>query len=216
MTTVQRQEPVLPVQRLDWLISLRHSRAITVGATTNFLAILLCARHTVVLQLIDLLMNDFTISPAQPSDIDALNDLMFALHDEHHQQCPEFFKTAEEIEQEKSIARYLDDPECLVFVAKRGEEVIGFVSGHFCELISTVSQPLPMGSVDELFVVNAYRHQGIAQTLLQKIEQTFTDYGVSQVFVEVWHFNQNAIALYQKSGFQHHIHWLRKALTSGK
>ncbi|WP_436322434.1 N-acetyltransferase family protein [Vibrio cidicii] len=161
-------------------------------------------------------MNDFTISPAQPNDIDALNDLMFALHDEHHQQCPEFFKTAEEIEQEKSIARYLDDPECLVFVAKRDEEVIGFVSGHFCELISTVSQPLPMGSVDELFVVNAYRHQGIAQTLLQKIEQTFTDYGVSQVFVEVWHFNQSAIALYQKSGFQHHIHWLRKALTSGK
>ncbi|OZT82257.1 hypothetical protein CIK04_26810 [Vibrio sp. 03_296] len=63
-------------------------------------------------------MNKVVLSAARPSDLEALNDLMFDLHDEHHLQCPEFFKSAEEIEQEKSIARYLDDPECLVFVAK--------------------------------------------------------------------------------------------------
>lgn len=159
-------------------------------------------------------MTAFILSSARPSDLEALNDLMFDLHDEHHLQCPAFFKSAEEIEQEKSIARYLDDPECLVFVAKVDEEVVGFVSGHFCELISTVSRPLPMGSVDELYVGKPFRQQGIAEALLAKIEQTFRDYGVEQVFVEVWDFNQTAIALYEKNGFQPHIHWLRKSLKN--
>ncbi|NMV12961.1 N-acetyltransferase, partial [Vibrio parahaemolyticus] len=98
-------------------------------------------------------MTTFAIKPACFSDLELLNDLMFELHDEHHLQSPELFKTAEEIEQEKSIARYIDDPECLVYVAKQGDEIIGFISGHFCELISTVSQPVMMGSVDELYVL---------------------------------------------------------------
>lgn len=124
---------------------------------------------------------------------------MFELHDEHHLQSPELFKTAEEIEQEKSIARYIDDPECLVYVAKQGDEIIGFISGHFCELVSTVSQPVMMGSVDELYVLPEFRKQGTAQALINKIESTFSDYGAKQMFVEVWHFNQDAISLYEKT-----------------
>ncbi|EII5414405.1 GNAT family N-acetyltransferase [Vibrio alginolyticus] len=158
-------------------------------------------------------MTTFAIKPACFSDLELLNDLMFELHDEHHLQSPELFKTAEEIEQEKSIARYIDDPECLVYVAKQGDEIIGFISGHFCELISTVSRPVMMGSVDELYVLPEYRKQGTAQALINKIESTFSDYGAKQMFVEVWHFNQGAISLYEKQGFAHHIHYLRKPLN---
>ncbi|BCN24238.1 GNAT family N-acetyltransferase [Vibrio alfacsensis] len=158
-------------------------------------------------------MSAFLIKPASFEDLESLNDLMFELHDEHHHQSPEFFKTAEEIEQEKSIARYLDDPECLVFVAAINETVIGFVSGHFCELISTVSKPVLMGSIDELYVVPEYRKQGVAKQLIDRMETMFLDYGVQQMFVEVWDFNQTAMSLYGKHGFGHHIHWLRKTLS---
>ncbi|CAE6901019.1 GNAT family N-acetyltransferase [Vibrio sp. B1FLJ16] len=159
-------------------------------------------------------MSAFLIKPACFDDLETLNDLMFDLHDEHHVQSPELFKTAEEIEQEKSIARYLDDPECLVYVAKLEEEIVGFVSGHFCELTSTVSQPVMMGSVDELYVLPEFRKQGVAKKLLDKIESVFVQYGVKQMFVEVWDFNQQALSLYGKQGFGHHIHCLRKPLTS--
>ncbi|MBW3696969.1 GNAT family N-acetyltransferase [Vibrio sp. T187] len=150
---------------------------------------------------------------AKTEDLEQLNELMYQLHDEHHQAQPEHFKTAEEIEQEKSIARYLDSPECLVYVACEGELIVGFVSGHFCELTSSVSKPVQMGSIDELYVLPKARQQGIAKELLKFIESTFRDYGVKQTFVEVWDFNQAAIRLYQNSGFGHHIHWLRKPLT---
>lgn len=159
-------------------------------------------------------MRNVTIRSAKDTDLEQLNDLMFELHNEHHQQCPNYFKTAEDIEQEKSIARYLDDPECLVFVACEKEVVIGFISGHFCELISTVSKPIQMGSIDELYVVQGRRSEGLATKLCRKIEQRFTEYGVKEIFVEVWEFNRSAVEFYRHFGFEHHIHWLRKSVTT--
>ncbi|HCH02143.1 MAG TPA: N-acetyltransferase [Vibrio sp.] len=154
------------------------------------------------------------IRAASQKDLPQLDELMFLLHSHHHEQCPHLFKTAEEIEQEKSIARYLDSPECLVYVAKdESDRVVGFVTGHFCELISSVSKAIPMGSIDELFVLPESRKAGIAGKLLAKIEQTLTEYGVQQIFVEVWDFNQAAQALYNKVGFSAHIHWLRKSVV---
>lgn len=110
-------------------------------------------------------MLSISLSAAKLSDLETLNQLMFDLHDEHHRACPEYFKTAEEIEQEKSIARYIDNPDCLVFVARAGEDVVGFITGYFSELVSSVSKPLPMGSIDELYVVPEFRQQGVARQL---------------------------------------------------
>ncbi|MGV3000914.1 GNAT family N-acetyltransferase [Vibrio sp.] len=153
------------------------------------------------------------IRAASQKDLPQLDELMFQLHQHHHESCPEFFKTSEEIEQEKSIGRYLDSPECLVYVAiDASDSVVGFVTGHFCELVSTVSKAIPMGNIDELFVIPEYRNLGVAAQLLAKIEQTLVDYGVQQIFVEVWAFNQAARSLYNKLGFASHIHWLRKSV----
>lgn len=151
---------------------------------------------------------------ATSKDLPQLDELMFQLHAHHHYHCPDFFKSPEEIEQEKSIARYLNSPECVVYVAKNSSHsIVGFVTGHFCELVSTVSKAIPMGSIDELFVLPEYRKTGIAKQLLTKVEQTLTDYGVQQIFVEVWSFNQTAQSLYNQMGFSSHIHWLKKAVV---
>tara|TARA_Y100001956_G_scaffold82663_1_gene104617 strand:- start:72 stop:551 length:480 start_codon:yes stop_codon:yes gene_type:complete len=157
-------------------------------------------------------MHPFSIRAANQNDLEQLNELMYQLHDEHHQQNPEYFKTANEIEQEKSIARYLDNPDCLVFVACVEETIVGFITGHFCELISTVSKPVQMGSVDELYVLIPYRKEGVAKALCGKLEKRFEEYGVKEMFVEVWNFNQPANRLYQQLGFVSHINWLRKPI----
>ncbi|MDN3610104.1 GNAT family N-acetyltransferase [Vibrio ostreicida] len=158
-------------------------------------------------------MDNIEIRTAQVADLEQLNALMFRLHDEHHTQCPEHFKSAVEIEQEKSIARYLDDPEAVVFVALETNNIVGFVSGHFCELVSTVSKPVQMGSIDELYVTPECRQLGIAKLLCHEIEQRFDEYGVQQIFVEVWDFNNTALEFYYDAGFSHHIHWLRKPVN---
>ncbi|WED23291.1 GNAT family N-acetyltransferase [Vibrio sp. JC009] len=138
---------------------------------------------------------------------------MYELHAWHHQSQPEHFKTPEAIQQEKSITTYLDEPECMAFVATDSEKVVGFITGHFCELISTVSKPVQMGSIDELYVLPEYRKQGIAEQLFHRLEHRLEDYGVKQIFVEVWDFNQAALKFYDKVKFNHHIHWMRKPVT---
>lgn len=157
-------------------------------------------------------MHPVSIRSACGDDLEQLNDLMFLLHQEHHRQCPKYFKSAEEIEQEKSIAHYLDDPECLVFVVCNADNIVGFITGHFCELISTVSRPLQMGSIDELYISPPFRGKGLASQLCRHLEQRFNEYGVEEIFVEVWQFNASAVEFYQQFGFEHHIHWLRKSV----
>ncbi|SJL83156.1 GNAT family N-acetyltransferase [Vibrio palustris] len=157
-------------------------------------------------------MTEIIVRPACSEDLEHLNELMFCLHNEHHVQCPDYFKSAEDIEADKSIAQYLDHPECLVFVATIDSDIVGFVSGHFCELVSPVSQPLMMGSIDELYVKPARRHQSIAGDLMDRVESVFKQYGIKEIFVEVWDFNVGARTFYQNSGFTQHIHWLRKSI----
>lgn len=157
-------------------------------------------------------MSKMAIRPGSLSDLEQLNELMYQLHHEHHLSCPEHFKTAEEIEQEKSIARYLEHPECVVYVAEEKGQIAGFITGQFCELSSAVSKPVMMGSVDELYVLPDFRHRGLATALFERVEKTFREYGIRQLFVEVWDFNQGAQQFYFQHGFSHHIHWLRKAI----
>ena len=52
-------------------------------------------------------MQNITIRVAQTQDVEQLDELMFRLHDEHHHQCPEHFKTAQEVEQEKTLVDIL-------------------------------------------------------------------------------------------------------------
>ncbi len=158
----------------------------------------------------------YSYRPANASHLPQLRKMMTALHQEHHTRDPELFKEPAEIDKVKDIGTYLNEPNCLLFVAcdkhDGVEQVTGFISGHFCELSSTVSKPITMGSVDEFYVDPASRGQGIGRELLSIIAQRFKVYGASQMFVEVWDSNQGAIQMYQSSGFNHHIHWLRKPL----
>ncbi|BCL69607.1 N-acetyltransferase [Vibrio nigripulchritudo] len=159
------------------------------------------------------LMSTYRIRAAQVEDLEALNKFMYQLHDYHHRETPDLFKSPEEVEQEKSISRYIDDPECFVYVAEDDEQsLVGFVSGHFCELQSSIMKPVTMGSIDEIFVTPEHRKTGVAQMLFERLETAFKECGVKQMFVEVWHFNEAALNFYNKLGLNHHIHWMRKPL----
>ncbi|CAH0526036.1 GNAT family N-acetyltransferase [Vibrio hippocampi] len=159
-----------------------------------------------------MLNSKFTYRLANHDDLAQLNQLMHLLHHEHYIQAPSEFKTAQEIEKSKSISLYLDSPECLVLVCEYQQSLFGFVTAQLCEFNSPISPSCLMGSVDELYVVNKYRQQGIATRLLSDIQQRLTEWGATQIMVEVWDFNQSALKLYKECGFVPHIHCLKKSI----
>ncbi len=159
-------------------------------------------------------MHSYSIRAANFADLPQLNQMMYQLHEHHNLASPDLFKTPEEVEEEKSIASYLDNPECFVYVAQdESDHCIGFVSGHFCELISPIVKSMIMGSIDEIYIDVEHRNNGVAQMLFDRLESSLKECGVQQIFVEVWQFNQTAVNFYNKSGFEHHIHWMRKSIT---
>ena len=157
-------------------------------------------------------MANLDVTHAIRKDMAALNQLMYQLHEEHHKAVPHFFKAADDIMRDKNIQTYFDEPDGLVFCVKEGQNVIGLVTGHFSELVSTISKPIFMGSIDELYVLPNYRGRGIGKALVERIEREYRDYGVKHMYVEVWAFNETAQELYTHSGFQSHIHCLQKTL----
>jgi ribosomal protein S18 acetylase RimI-like enzyme len=159
-------------------------------------------------------MMNFTVRSATDADLETLNLFMYDLHQFHHQHVPDDFKTPEEVQLEKSIALYLESPDCLVLVAEFNGKVIGFVTGQFCELLSPISKSVLIGNIDELFVLKSYQKCSVATVLLQEMEIRFAEYGVAQIMVEVWDFNHAARGLYKKLGFEPHIHCLRKKISS--
>lgn len=146
---------------------------------------------------------------AQRSDIPALNEMMYALHDEHHQASPDYFKTAVEILDHKSVNDYIDTPDGLMFVAEEDNQLIGFVTASMSELDSTVTKPIFTGAIDEFYVMPAYRQHGYGEGLLQRAAKELKNFGVKQIYVEVWAFNQAALRLYEKLGFHRHIYCLK-------
>lgn len=155
------------------------------------------------------------IRPANVNDVEGLEQLMFKLHQHHHSAMPEYIKTADEIMAEKNIGLYVANPDCFVYLARYQQQIVGFITGQLSELVSVVSKPVLMGSVDELYIEPKFRNMGIATKLFSQIEKQFVACGVKRVFVEVWHFNDEAINLYQNVGFEHHIHWLCKDIGTG-
>jgi ribosomal protein S18 acetylase RimI-like enzyme len=153
------------------------------------------------------------IRHAKLDDLSILNQLMFFLHDEHHQAEPFHFKPASEVMLEKNIEQYILAPDALVFVAVEQQQIVGFITGHFGEFESSISKAIMMGSIDELYVVPNSRSHGIGTQLLTRCATEFKDYGINQLYVEVWDFNQSALKLYTSLGYQSHIHCLRKTLT---
>lgn len=158
---------------------------------------------------------NFKLRAATMDDLSQLRSLMYDLHDDHHQQVPEFFNTAKEIEKTKDIEKYLNHPECYVYVVHLdgSDDLIAFATGHFTDLNSLVSPKIKIGCIDELYVLPQYRRHGLADKLCVRLEQEFKYIGAKEVFIEVWDFNKSALSLYDKLGYSKHIHWIRKSIT---
>ncbi len=157
-------------------------------------------------------MIDVNIRVAREDDVSAIEQMLFELHHEHYLREPEQFKAAIDIEPDKSMLTYLSEPQSLIFVAEKEGELIGFISGYFQILDSSIGKSVQMGSVDHYYVMPLHRQQQVGAMLMETLETRFKQYGVEQVFVEVWHSNQGARTSYKKMGFNPHIHYLRKAL----
>jgi ribosomal-protein-alanine N-acetyltransferase len=95
------------------------------------------------------------------------------------------------------IANLLTDYNCISLVAKINGKIVGFVIG----MVDIEGNALA-GHILTIDVSPPYRRRGIAQRLLQKIEEIFKEKGVKSCRLEVREDNVAALKLYQKLGYK--------------
>ncbi|WP_158587124.1 GNAT family N-acetyltransferase [Motilimonas pumila] len=154
----------------------------------------------------------FSIRTVTPEDLPYLTAALDRLNDLHHQAVPEYFKPAAEIRQQKDISLYGKKDMCFGFVAQLNERPIGMLLCHIRDLISPISAQRKIGSIDELYVEPKHQSKGIGKALVAEFEQLCRQHQATDIFVEVWEFNQAARHFYQSVGMATHIRWLRKSI----
>jgi len=139
---------------------------------------------------------------AQPGDAADVLRLLRQIADLHHAGRPDLFKQGiakYTIEQFEAILLDADRP---VFVAVDDRRVVGYC---FCIVNRYKDHPVFRDHtslyVDDLCVDRAHRGSGLGKKLFAEVLAYANDIGAQCIDLNVWQFNESAIAFYQSCGF---------------
>lgn len=145
----------------------------------------------------------FFIRTATQEDYEHLCEA-FAEGDAHHRKdLPQVFREPDgSVRTREFISAILSDENATLLVADHDGQIIGLVHILLRETPDiSVMVPRRYAVIDNLVVAKRFRRSGVGQLLMQKAHQWAVSRGVVEVELNVWEFNQGAIAFYEKLGY---------------
>lgn len=147
-------------------------------------------------------MMDVFIREATMADQAGLERLYQEIDTLHHDALPHLFRKAEEIERPSSfLEEQLGDENTHLFVADVGERLAGVISLKLRKHDHSLFYGQEYLHISTLIVAAEYHGQGVAQPLMATAVTFAKERNLSQITLNVYEFNQRAIAYYQKEGF---------------
>lgn len=150
---------------------------------------------------------------ATEADLPAICALGQVVNLLHHEAWPQIFAPASAPERDEPHWR-----QCIagfgnvVFVAERLGILVGFVTVSVITESHSLMQAILYARVGSICVQEAERGQGIGSELMERAEKWATAQGAIDVRLNVWAFNQPALALYKELGYEVRSLSLGKAL----
>ena len=140
---------------------------------------------------------DFKI--AEKSDIETLVEFIREFYEFEHLKFDEsIVRTA--------LAKILDDDSLgRVWLIQHGDEAIGYVVLTFGYSLEFRGRD---AFIDELYIRESYRGQGVGMSVIQFIESVSPSLGIQALHLEVERKNTAAQNLYRKVGFKDHNRYL--------
>lgn len=161
-----------------------------------------------------------TIQPEGIATIPELRDLWLALHHHHAAVGPQSGKFVDDAtswrERESSYRNWLNDPPSFLLVAREREIPIGYAMVRVfeadSELRDTWEVPPRLGELETLVVSRANRGTGVGSRLMDEVEATLDELGITEIVIGLIPGNDEAKRLYESRGFQ--PRWLQLARGS--
>ena len=95
---------------------------------------------------------------------------------------------------------YIEDETKLLIVAVENDKILGYLYGKIEDADSTYKYIV--ATLDALYVLENYRSQGIAKTLISNFKKWAMLKNANRLKVNVWSKNKNAKKLYEQLGFK--------------
>ena len=145
-----------------------------------------------------------TIRKATLEDYSAVCEVYEEIDAQHRDQLPHIFRKPDGPAREKDYYTGLVSDDAVgFFVAEVEGSIVGF--GHVMLVHShdfPILKPRQYAVVDCIAIKAGFQHHGIGKDLMTKMQAWAEIKGASAIELNVYEFNQNAIAFYEGLGFQ--------------
>lgn len=87
-----------------------------------------------------------------------------------------------------------------IYVAEEDEKIVGFITGEI--LPKKEWYTVQLGTINNLYVLEDYRHKGIGKQLMQTMINSFKEKGIETFELYAFSNNVDALKFYEKLGFK--------------
>ena len=157
-----------------------------------------------------------SLRKATVDDYNNLCELFDEIDSLHRDNLPHRFKKANGPSREQDYySGLIADENVGFFVAEMGDELVGF--GRV--IVSNtpafpIMVPRHYAIVDSLVVKSGFQKRGIGQMLMEKMQEWAIAKGATSIELNVYEFNETAIAFYEGLGYQTFSRKMGKELIS--
>lgn len=120
----------------------------------------------------------------------------------HREGRPDMFTAGGAKYGEAELEAICQNPKTPILIADEGGEAVGYC---FCKIRDDAAHGALAAHkclwIDDLCVDESHRKNGIATALIEAAKAMGKQLGCSAVELNVWEFNENARAFYEKNGF---------------
>ena len=139
---------------------------------------------------------------AKENELARVNELRKQVNDLHVAGKPEVFKPGFSEKMQNVIYEIWNDPEQEIVVAEQEDVICGFaVLHHIHRPGNPAKWEQDYLDIDEFCVDEAFRRQGVATKMIAFIRAFAAEKGFHRIELNMWEFNQDALAFYEAAGF---------------
>lgn len=139
------------------------------------------------------------LESARESDWELIRRLSVQIHDLHAAWRPDIYYHCEEPYPKDAFLA--DIHENLVYVARDGVTVLGYVVLYMIKKGGAGTADKTFIRLESICVDEAYRGQGIGMEMVRQVRQIAKSFGCDGLILGVHPENEQAIAFYEKCGF---------------
>lgn len=139
---------------------------------------------------------------AKEDELERINVLRKQVNDLHVEGKPDVFKPGFNEELQNYVYYIFKDPEQKIVVADKDGEICGFaILHHIYKPENPFMKVRDFLDIDEFCVDEKHRREGIATAMVEFIKNFAIDQGYHRLELNMWEFNQDALAFYEAAGF---------------